>query len=528
MKASAYLTILALLFLSSTLLNGQIRTSGVALGLGGGALAGDTDFGRDEQYGYHGNAFIRHSIIGPIEGQVTGSVLGQLLRTSDNNYSTDIYSADYRLLLRPFAIEALSPYFYGGFGALYFEVTQFPANRTANTPTDAWVGVIPAGGGLQIKLAQQVSLDLSIGYNFALSDDLNGFVAAGDDGYYNAVAGITFTRQSGNADPDQDGLSNKEEDQLGTNKKLADTDGDGVNDGDEFRRYRSNPLSVDTDNDGLDDRDEVIVYKSDPRKIDTDNDGLTDREETVKYQTNPLRKDSDGDRVKDTDEINISNTDPRKKDTDDDGLDDGVELTQYRTNPLNADTDGDGLTDREEVVAHSTNPLQADSDGDGLSDKEEVSDYLTDPMAQDSDQGSVADGVEVTRGTNPLNADDDVVLVVEDVGSKIVLEGIIFATGRADISDQSKLILEKAYNTLIAFPDIEVEIRGFTDSTGGYGSNVRLSQRRADAVRVYLLQLGIDPARITARGFGPESPIAPNSTVEGRARNRRIEFVRTK
>ncbi len=78
------------------------------------------------------------------------------------------------------------------------------------------------------------------------------------------------------------------------------------------------------------------------------------------------------------------------------------------------------------------------------------------------------------------------------------------------------------------YPEIEIEIRGHTDSMGKYESNMRLSQMRAESVRRYLIAQGIDPKRMRAVGFGPSSPIADNRTAAGRAKNRRIEVVRLK
>ena len=92
----------------------------------------------------------------------------------------------------------------------------------------------------------------------------------------------------------------------------------------------------------------------------------------------------------------------------------------------------------------------------------------------------------------------------------------------------SRFVLDKVVRTLQANKKIEVEIRGYTDNTGRYETNMRLSQQRADAVKIYLMNNGIDAYRIRTKGFGPESPIAPNSTREGRAKNRRIEFFRIK
>ena len=73
-----------------------------------------------------------------------------------------------------------------------------------------------------------------------------------------------------------------------------------------------------------------------------------------------------------------------------------------------------------------------------------------------------------------------------------------------------------------------MEIRGYSDNTGAHSYNISLSKRRAESVRTWLVNKGIDKNRLIAKGFGPENPIASNKTKEGRSKNRRIEFVRTK
>jgi outer membrane protein OmpA-like peptidoglycan-associated protein len=70
-----------------------------------------------------------------------------------------------------------------------------------------------------------------------------------------------------------------------------------------------------------------------------------------------------------------------------------------------------------------------------------------------------------------------------------------------------------------------VEVRGHTDSTGDEAHNLKLSERRADAVVEYMIKNGISPEQISARGFGETRPVDSNDTAEGRARNRRTEFV---
>ncbi|MDZ7624239.1 MAG: hypothetical protein U5J96_07335 [Ignavibacteriaceae bacterium] len=92
-----------------------------------------------------------------------------------------------------------------------------------------------------------------------------------------------------------------------------------------------------------------------------------------------------------------------------------------------------------EVINFLTNPLKADTDGDGLSDSDEIMKYGTDPNNRDTDGGSVSDFIEVRRGTDPLNSDDDIVRK----GVSIVLEGITFATGKADITPNPRLFYKE-------------------------------------------------------------------------------------
>ena len=105
---------------------------------------------------------------------------------------------------------------------------------------------------------------------------------------------------------------------------------------------------------------------------------------------------------------------------------------------------------------------------------------------------------------------------------------IEFASGRTTILPSAAAALREVLQFLRAHEEIEVEIRGHTDSIGSASVNTQLSQRRAEAVREWLILNGIAPHRITAKGYGSAFPVADNRTAEGRAKNRRIEFVRTK
>ena len=134
---------------------------------------------------------------------------------------------------------------------------------------------------------------------------------------------------------------------------------------------------VDTDGDGLTDSEENELG-TDPMNADTDGDGLTDGDEVNNYETDPLNPDTDGDGLNDGAEVNSHGTDPLNPDSDDDGLSDGAEVNQHRTDPMNADSDGDGLTDGEEVNEYGTDPNNPNSDGDGFTDSQEI-EMGTDP-----------------------------------------------------------------------------------------------------------------------------------------------------
>jgi outer membrane protein OmpA-like peptidoglycan-associated protein len=76
----------------------------------------------------------------------------------------------------------------------------------------------------------------------------------------------------------------------------------------------------------------------------------------------------------------------------------------------------------------------------------------------------------------------------------------------------------------VANPEIRIEIAGYTDSTGARPMNLQLSMGRAGAVRAYLARRGVPPLQMQARGYGASGYIAPNTTPEGRAKNRRVEL----
>src|SRR6266480_1133927 len=106
----------------------------------------------------------------------------------------------------------------------------------------------------------------------------------------------------------------------------------------------------------------------------------------------------------------------------------------------------------------------------------------------------------------------------------LVLTGVNFETGRSILTRDSYMVLDAVAASLVANPDIRIEVGGYTDSTGRKFTNLRLSQARAVAVRFYLARKGVPPLRMVAKGYGASGYIAPNNTAAGRAQNRRVEL----
>jgi outer membrane protein OmpA-like peptidoglycan-associated protein len=112
--------------------------------------------------------------------------------------------------------------------------------------------------------------------------------------------------------------------------------------------------------------------------------------------------------------------------------------------------------------------------------------------------------------------------------AKIVTHGINFDVDKSTLRPESMGTLNQIKRILTQNPDLRFEIDGHTDNTGAAAHNLALSQQRADAVKTQLVSMGIDAGRLTTKGFGDTKPISSNATPDGKANNRRVEFVRMK
>ncbi len=139
--------------------------------------------------------------------------------------------------------------------------------------------------------------------------------------------------------------------------------------------------------------------------------------------------------------------------------------------------------------------------------------------AEKMDQFPVMD----VKGERPPPGPDKIVLTPSNIA---IIDKIQFEVGKADLKPVSFPILDDVAKVMKENPQIEeVIVEGHTDSTGGADLNRTLSQGRAESCMKYLTSKGVKGGRLSAKGFGPDRPIADNGTEEGREANRRVEFV---
>jgi outer membrane protein OmpA-like peptidoglycan-associated protein len=112
-------------------------------------------------------------------------------------------------------------------------------------------------------------------------------------------------------------------------------------------------------------------------------------------------------------------------------------------------------------------------------------------------------------------------------GSSFVINNLYYNTNSADLKSESFIVLESFAEYLKENPSVNIEIQGHTDNVGAAKSNEALSANRAYTVKAFLEEKGVDGKRITAKGFGPNKPLAENTSEEGRSKNRRTEFLIT-
>lgn len=434
------------------------------LGLKGG---GSTYFGDidDQQIRPYGGLSFDAWIVEQFSLGLLG--YGTQLHADKNNYyfKNQVLGLAALAKLRPLGKAVVSPYLMGGIEGFMHSPEDEDGNKLPNNAAENYE---------TSRIGFPVGGGISFFVKENLSIDLEGLYHFSMTDYLDDIAPGDYTDRYVTASI---GLSFH----LG---KPKDTDGDGI-----FDKYDMDPLHAE-DFDGFEDFDGAPDY-------DNDGDGIPDS-------------------------LDQCPNEPEDFDNfqDEDGCPD-------------MDNDGDGILDADDLAPNEKEDIDNFEDFDGKPDPDNDQDGI--PDAVDKCPGTdktVAEGIDTKETYNDYDDDDGCPdkkpEIAVDKGKSIVLEGVYFATGSANLTNNSKAVLDKVVRTLKENQEIEVEIRGYTDNTGSYETNLALSQKRADAVKVYLMSNGIDASRIKAIGFGPENPIAPNTTREGRAKNRRIEFFRVK
>jgi len=237
---------------------------------------------------------------------------------------------------------------------------------------------------------------------------------------------------------------------------------------------------------------------------------------------------------------------PVLKDTDGDGVYDSDDKcpatpagTAVNSFGCELDSDRDGVVNSKDQCPNTAPGVAVDSTGckiDGDSDNDGVKDSLDQcpntapgtsvdtrgcPVDPDSDNDGVPDSKDQCPNSAAGVRIDFKGCEIRDV---ISLPGINFETNSSQLTSSSATTLDGAAETLNKFTDITAEVAGHTDSTGAASYNLSLSDKRAKAVRDYLISRGVDASRLSSRGYGETQPIADNSSREGRAMNRRVDL----
>lgn len=218
--------------------------------------------------------------------------------------------------------------------------------------------------------------------------------------------------------------------------------------------------------------------------------------------------------------------------------------------PEDQDTDGDGLPDSRDMCIVSPEDVDGYLDTDGCPEPDNDLDGIPDTADRCPNDPEDFDGWQDTDGCPDPDNDADGTPDVQDKcpnepGPKDeqgcpkvyknvevtttyirIHQQVHFEFNKAKIRHVSYPILNTVAQVMRDYPDIKIEVQGHTDSRGSDSYNLRLSQARAEAVRQYLIEQGIDASRMTAVGYGETQPIETNATAAGRAANRRVEFKR--
>lgn len=186
-------------------------------------------------------------------------------------------------------------------------------------------------------------------------------------------------------------------------------------------------------------------------------------------------------------------------------------------------------------------PINADIVYNNLSNNEQIGSASSDPstgeykiilpygknysfMANKKNYYPISDNIDVTDIKTYIEIEKDLYLTPIEIGERVRLNNIFFDYDKSTLKIESYPELKRLIDLFKEYPNLKIEVSGHTDNIGNQDYNIKLSNDRANSVMSYLLGQGIPKTKISAIGFGKSQPVADNSTEQGRALNRRVEF----
>jgi outer membrane protein OmpA-like peptidoglycan-associated protein len=413
----------------------------------------------------------------------------------------------------------MSPFFTVGAG-----VTRFSGSGNRITSTYGAHG----GVGIRSMMGENLALRIEGRMAYENYDELAGGTGAAA---YNGTALIGLSYFSGGGPPrdtDGDGVPDKRDRCASTARGAtvdirgcpSDTDHDGVLNG--LDRCPNTPASTPVDANGC--------------TRDTDGDAIADNLDRCPNTPSGVRVDASGCPL-DTDHDGVTDNNDRCANT--------PAGTPVDANGCPRDTDGDGVLDNADRCPATpagtpvdVNGCPRDSDADGVTDNNDRCpntaagtqvDATGCPVARDADHDGVIDDRDRCANTptgRQVDANGCPLAELPSATTPIVLRNVLFRPGTARLLPSSGATLDPIAAAIVANAGTRFEVGGHTDALGVPASNLRLSQSRAQAVMDYLVSKGVPAASLTAVGYGPQHPVAPNTTAAGRAQNRRVELKR--
>ncbi|MBW2258315.1 MAG: OmpA family protein [Deltaproteobacteria bacterium] len=189
----------------------------------------------------------------------------------------------------------------------------------------------------------------------------------------------------------------------------------------------------------------------------------------------------------------------------------------------NPDNDGDGLSNAADLCPDQAEDLDGYQDSDGCPDPDNDGDGVLDAQDQCPDAQEVFNGVDDGDGC----ADEGGLVLLDLESGEIKLhQPLNFLSKKAVLEDDARAVLDAVATVIVARPDLlTVEVQVHTDDVGDPDFNLRFSDARAQIIRLYLTEKGVEEQRLTAKGYGESKPLMEGTSDEARSANRRVQFV---